>query len=266
VKPVVRATGSTMRIRYGPADDHEGDLHLPATRRAPAVCLLHGGFWRMPHGRDQMDAIADDLVARGFAVWNLEYRRLGSAGTVWPAPMNDAAAGVEHLARLAADGADIDLDRVVVVGHSAGGHLALWVGARNGSRHVESARVRVLAAAGLAPITDLASAYEARLGGEVVAELLGGTPNEYPDRCRVSSPIEMVPLGLRQAIVHGTADAEVPIEQSRRYARAASAAGDIVELIELEGTGHLEFLDPASAAHAALCRWLIATTGTDGRA
>lgn len=243
-------------IRYGPSAHQEADLHLPASPRPAVVCLLHGGFWRMPYGRDQLDAVAGDLVSRGFAVWNLEYRRLGSPGAEWPAILEDVAAGIDHLALLSGEDVDLDLDRIAAVGHSAGGHLALWAGGRHRSSIAPAPRVRVRAAVALAPIADLALAYERRVGGEVVAELLGGTPREFPERCRAGSPIEMLPLGVRQLILHGTADDAVPIALSRRYARAAAAAGDAVELIELPGTGHMEFLDPASHPHAILTRWL----------
>lgn len=253
---------STMRaIRYGPFPDQEADLHLPTIARPPVVCLLHGGFWRAPYGRDQMAAIASDLASRGLAVWNLEYRRLGIPGAGWPATMNDVSAGIDHLAAVSAGGADLDLDRVTVVGHSAGGHLALWVGGRHRSRSAQSPCIRASAVVGLAPIADLARAYEGRAGGEAVAELLGGTPSQFPDRCRAASPIEMLPLGVRQLILHGTADDIVPIEISRRYARAAEAAGDAVELVELPGAGHMEFLDPGSDAYANLCRRLMAISG-----
>jgi acetyl esterase/lipase len=220
------------------------------------ACLLHGGFWRMPWGRDQMSPVAEDLASRGLAVWNLEYRRLGAPGGGWPGTLEDAAAGIDHLVELAADGIDLDLDRVVVIGHSAGGHLALWCGARRRPRGAPPPRVRIAAAVGLAPIADLARAYDLGVGGAVVAELLGGPPAEVPDRCRAASPIELLPLGIPHLVLHGTADDAVPIELSRRYARAAAAAGDPVELVELAGSGHMEFLDPGSVAHAALRRWL----------
>src|SRR5512147_144929 len=105
-------------IRYGPLPDQEGDLYLPSRSRPPVVCLLHGGFWRMPHGRDQMAAVAGDLVSAGFAVWNLEYRRLGAPQSEWPATLHDVATGIDYLGDIAAGRADLDLDRVAVVGHS----------------------------------------------------------------------------------------------------------------------------------------------------
>jgi acetyl esterase/lipase len=176
--------------------------------------------------------------------------------------MDDVAAGIDHLAQLSADGVDLDLDRVTVVGHSAGGHLALWVAGRSRSPHLQPLRVHVQAAVGLAPIADLALAYDSRIGGEAVAELIGGTRSQYPERFLAASPMEMLPLRIRQLILHGTADPIVPIDLSRRYARAAAAAGDSIELIELPGTGHMEYLDPSSDAHEALCRWLMTFTGS----
>jgi len=116
----------------------------------------------------------------------------------------------------------------------------------------------------LAPIADLARAYDSKVGGGVVAELLGGPPSEYAERCRDASPIEMLPLRVRQLILHGTADDVVPIDLSRRYSRAAEAAGDVIELIELSGTGHMEFLDPGSVAHTTLHRWLSAFLSAPG--
>jgi acetyl esterase/lipase len=250
-------------IRYGARADQEADLHLPSTRHPPVVCLLHGGFWRMPYGRDQMTVIADDLASRGLAAWNMEYRRLGAPDAGWPRTMEDVATGIDHLAQLAVADVDLDLDRVVAVGHSAGGHLALWAGGHSRRSDAPSPHIRLLAVIGLAPIADLARAYDVRAGGEVVAELLGGAPSQLPERCRAASPIEMLPLRVRQLILHGTADDVVPIDLSRRYARAAAAAGDVIELIELSETGHMEYLDPSSAAHATLRRRLCELLGED---
>lgn len=245
-------------ISYGSSADQMGDLHLPDAPNAAVVCLLHGGFWRMPHGRDQMTALAGDLVSRGFAVWNLEYRRLGAPGGGWPGTFQDVAAGIDHLATLAADGGGIDLDRVAVVGHSAGGHLALWCAQRDatGSDGHAPKHVRIAAAVGLAPVADLARGYELGCGHHAVADLLGGSPNELPERYRTSSPIAMLPLGVRQLILHGTADDALPADMSRDYAREAIAKGDDVRFVELDGVGHMEFLDPANEAHAILCEWL----------
>ncbi len=248
---------STMQtIQYGPLVDQQADLHLPNAPRPPVVCLLHGGFWRMPYGRDQMAGIADDLVARGFAVWNMEYRRLGAPHAGWPATMNDVATGIDHLAVLCVGGIDLDLERVTVVGHSAGGHLALWAAGRSHAPNTPSPRVRLRATVGLAPIADLAAAYVRKVGGEAVAEVLGGVPSRYPDRLQAASPMEMLPLRVRQCILHGIDDDAVPIDLSRRYARAAEAAGDAVELTELPDTGHMEYLDPSGEAYSTLCRWL----------
>jgi len=240
-------------IRYGPSADQEGDLLLPDAPRPVVVCLLHGGFWRMPWSRDQMTPVAEDLASRGVAVWNLEYRRLGVPGAGWPGTMEDVASGMEHLAHLAAEGVPLDLDRIAVAGHSAGGHLALWVAGRN-----RRSRIRVRLAVGLAPISDLAGALETGVGGNVVEELMGGTPSQYPERYQAASPRQMLPLAVSQLILHGTDDDAVPVALSRGYARAAAAAGDAVELVELPGAGHMEFLDPASEAHAILRDRLLA--------
>jgi acetyl esterase/lipase len=203
-----------------------------------------------------MVPVAQDLVERGFAVWNLEYRRLGEPGGGWPGTLEDVSAGVDHLAALVAEGVDLDLDRVTVAGHSAGGHLALLVAAYAKRRGGE-ARVWPCAAVGLAPVADLAGASALRSGRGAVDEFLGGSLREQPERYAAASPLALVPLGVKHMILHGTADEALPIELTWAYAQAALAAGDAIEMIELPGAGHMDYLDPASAAHAMLCQWLI---------
>jgi acetyl esterase/lipase len=243
--------------KYGPFKDQIGDLYVPIGPRAPVVCLLHGGFWRNPYGRDQMTAIAEDLVLRRYAVWNLEYRRLGSPSGGWPAPMEDVVNGINYLSYLAGQ-TDLDLKRIAIVGHSAGGQLALLsaVYIRENTSSRPAKKVRIAAVAGQAPITDLAQAHKLGIGGSSIYELLGGKPEDHYAQYLQASPINRLPLGIRQLILHGSADDEVPFELSRAYAEAAKAASDPVELIELPEAGHMDFLDPSSAAHEALCDWL----------
>lgn len=241
---------------YGPLESQVGDLYMPPARRPPVVCLLHGGFWRMPYGREELADIARDIAARGYAVWNIEYRRLGEPGGGWPGTLDDIRTSVDHLAVLSDEGHDLDLDRVIVVGHSAGGHLALWVSAKNKDVASRTSRIRPFAAAGLAAISDLARACAISAGGGAVREFLGGGPDEVPDRYRAASPVEMLPLGVRQLVIHGARDQALPIDLSRTYAVAAQASGDEVTLVELPDAGHMDFTDPDSDAHEAVCRWL----------
>lgn len=240
-------------LRYGEDEAQEGELYLPDVARPPVVCLLHGGFWRMPYGREQFDAVARDLAERGLAVWNLGYRRVGAPGGGFPGTLLDVDAGLDRMHDLADQ---IDLARILVAGHSAGGQLALWSAARKRANIAGvKARVQPIAVAGLAPLCDLASAAERRLGGGAVEAFLG-EPAEFASRVASASPVALLPLDVQQLILHGAEDEAVPISMSRTYAEAASAAGDAVELIELPRTGHMDFLDPQSEASARFRSWL----------
>ncbi len=244
-------------VRYGDAPSQRGELLLPGNARPPVACLLHGGFWRVAYGNEQMTAVARDLVARGFAVWNVEYRRLGEAGGGWPGTFLDVAAALDHLAAIAAE-LPLDLARVALVGHSAGGHLALWAASR-GTRPdgpAPAPRVNAAAVVGQAAVSDLARGHALGLSRGVVGELLGGAPGERPERYAAASPLARLPLGVPQLLVHGTEDDTVPVGLSRAYARAAREAGDPCELAEIAGMGHMEFLDPACEAHAVTVAWL----------
>ncbi|HEY2719194.1 MAG TPA: alpha/beta fold hydrolase [Solirubrobacteraceae bacterium] len=238
--------------RYGPARSQRGDLHLPhGSGPHPAIVLIHGGSWRKRYGRKVMRALVADLLARGFAVWNIEYRRIGDGGG-WPETFADVAAAIDRL-----DGLNpaLDLARVQVLGHSAGGHLALWAAGREGlPAGVPGAvagrpRVRLQRAIALAGVCDLTGAYADWHGG-AVRELMGGSPERMPDRYAAADPLLRVPLALGVLLVHGVADETVSVRLSRRYAEVASAAGADVELVEIQGEAgaHRAFIDPASEA------------------
>lgn len=210
----------------------------------------------MPYGREELAGIAADLTAKGYAVWNIEYRRVGATGGGWPGTLSDVVLAVDHLASLRDDGIDLDLDRVAVAGHSAGGHLALCVSARSRNSLFRASRVQPIAAAGLAAVSDLALAYELSAGNGAVNAFLGGGPTEVPERYAAASPAQLLPLGVKQLIVHGALDTALPVDFARRYVMAALAAGDEVEFAELDDAGHMDFLDPGSGAHGSLVKWL----------
>jgi acetyl esterase/lipase len=247
-------------IKYGQFEAQEGDLYLPNALRPPVVCLLHGGFWRMPYGREQFADIAADIAAKGYAVWNIEYRRLGAPGGGWPGTLSDVALAVDHLATLVDEGIDLDLGRVIVAGHSAGGQLAFCVSGQSKNAQFRTSRVQPIGVAGLAAVADLARAYEISAGNGAVNQFLDGGPDQVSDRYLAASPIELLPLGIEQLIIHGVKDEALPIDLARDYAASALASGDSVDFVELADAGHMDFLDANSTAHAMLCKWLAHMT------
>lgn len=238
-------------------DQHVADLHRPDRGGpAPVVVLVHGGFWRAPYRRDLMSGLAHDLAGRGWAAFNIDYCRVGDAGGGWPGTLADVAAAVDHLAGLAGP-AELDLARVLAVGHSAGGQLALWLAGRPGlpaSAPGAAPAVRVSAAVSQAGVCDLVSGAD--LGRGAARELLGGAPEQLPERYLLASPQARLPLGVPGLLVHGDADDRVPVTQSRGYAAAAAEHGERVELVELAGVGHFEHLDPGHPAWQAVLGWL----------
>lgn len=252
-----------IRCPYGPDVVHFGDLRLPAgTGPHPVVALIHGGFWRARYGLDLMDGLGDDLARRGFASWNIAYRRVGDPGGGWPGTLEDVARATDHLRALARS-YPLDLTRLVALGHSAGGHLALWLAGR--------ARIPaglpgapgpgycpVSGAIGLAAVTDLVEGWRRGLSVDAVEAFIGGTPETTPERHAAASPRALLPLGVPQVLVHGLDDDIVPPALSRDYAAAAAAAGDTVRLRELPDVEHFAVIDPASAAWAAIVEELQA--------
>lgn len=232
-------------IPYGDHPLQVANLHVPAREGpSPVVVLLHGGFWRSRWDRTLMTPLARDLAERGLAAWNVEYRRVGDDGGAWPGTFLDVAAAVDHLRHLEA----VDASRVVACGHSAGGHLALWVAARPklppGVPGAGPA-VTVRGVVAQAPVADLAGGWDAGFGRDEMAGLLGGAPRDRPDRYEVADPARLAPLGVPQLLVHGAEDDVVPPAQSRSY---AAAAGEEAELLEVEQADHFDVIDPRHAA------------------
>jgi acetyl esterase/lipase len=244
------ALPADARLAYGTARHQFGELRLPAgVGPHPVAVVIHGGFWRARYGLEHISHLSAALTAAGVATWSLEYRRLGNRGGGWPGTFLDVAAGADHVRTLARS-YPLNLERVVAVGHSAGGHLAAWLAGRRriaaDSPLFDADPLRLCGVAPLAGVLDLRRAWELRLSGGGVKRLMGGTPERLPARYAAGSPAELLPLGVRQLLLHGTADDTVPYEISHDYAEAARAMGDDTALITLPGAGHFEVIDPIS--------------------
>ena len=247
------------RIAYGAGPLQFGELRVPAGKGPhPVAIIVHGGCWMAKLGNlddravalDLLRPIAEELTKVGIATWNLEYRRLGSDGGGWPGTFEDVARGTDHLRKIAAEN-QLDLDRVVAMGHSSGGHLAIWLAARR--KLPPSSELYSKDPLPLKGVVDLDGPGDLKAilpmqqqicGAPVITQLLDGTPEERPQRYREASPIEMLPLGVRQEFFAGRMFAA----QAPAYEEAARRAGDVVNAVVLSQAGHFVFVDPGSAA------------------
>ncbi|WP_199786024.1 MULTISPECIES: S9 family peptidase [Actinomycetes] len=216
-------------LRYGSEPSQFVELHGTPGGRGTAI-LLHGGWWRARHDLHQLDPMAADLVAAGWYVANVEYRRIDGDTGGWPQTLDDVRAAIAAVARPAAL-------PTVAIGHSAGGHLALLAGGE------------LSGVVALAPITDVPRARAEELGeGAAGLFLTGDDP--------AASPIRQLPIGCPQLVVQGDADVRVPVEHSRDYVAAAKAAGDEVDYVELPGVDHFRLIDPADEPWEPARAWL----------
>ena len=205
----------------------------------PVVIFLHGGFWRNAYSLDHAGHLCAALTRAGVATWNLEYRRIGDPGGGWPGTMDDVLHGAEHLKKLAAR-YRLNMDRIVASGHSAGGQLALWLAVQNA--------LNLVGVTPLAAVSDLRRAWALQLSKGVVRQLMGGTPDQAPQRYATTSPIELLPISVAQRLVHGTADDTVPFDMSVRFTKKSQNA----KLVPLPGAGHYELIDPRSKEWATV--------------
>ena len=278
-------TEPARTIAYGPDPAQVGDLYLPAGQGPfPVITLIHGGYWTALYDRRETAALAEDLRARGYAVWNVDYRTLGQPGAGWPGTFQDIATALDAIRDL---DRSLDQHRVITVGHSAGGHLAVWAASRPAlPKHAPgfAPKVNPIAAVSIAGVLDLVAADADRggngIGGTaaigqrpaahpelvpavrelvrngVLPALLGGHAAEYPERYAWTSPTMLSSGAVPILAVHGIDDDIVPIRYGRNYSGAATARHEPVEFREFADLNHFQLLDPAHPKWSDITDWL----------
>jgi acetyl esterase/lipase len=252
-----------LRLPYGPLALQFGDLWLPKHASGgkphwPVLVFVHGGWWKAEYDLGYAGFLCDAMRLQGVAVWSIEYRRVGGQGGGWPGTMQDVAAGMDYVTKLA-EAYPLDLTRVIAAGHSAGGQLAFWLAARHHIPHT-SLLVEPQPKVGLRGVVALAGAVDLRLtidlggffsfinGAPSVRALMGGSPKDVPERYSAADPGELLPLGVNQVLVQGTADDQIPAQLPQLWAQNAIRQGDAVDVKIVKGADHFDIVDPESRA------------------
>jgi acetyl esterase/lipase len=226
------------RVVYGRDGNQFVDLRMPKTKGPhPLAICVHGGFWRAKYDLGYFGHLCAALTAKGVATANVEYRRVGNAGGGWPGTFADIRAAYQYLTQKSTQ-YEFDVHRVIALGHSAGGQLALCLAAHE---------VGVKAVVSLAGVIDLMRAYELHLSNDAVVEFLGGTPKEAADHYREADPVRLA-IRTRQYLVHGAEDDVVPPAISKDYVAGKVKSKEDANLVLVEGAGHFEIVDPRSKA------------------
>jgi len=229
------------RLAYNADPNQFGDLRLPGKKRKdpfPVVMNIHGGYWRAKYDLLHAGHLCAALARKGCATWNVEYRRVGNPGGGWPGTFEDIANSHRFLTQIAPH-YHLDPRRIAVMGHSAGGQLALCLAAHQGT---------VRGVVSLAGVVNLIRAYELHLSSDAVVEFLGGRPNDVPDHYHEADPVQLVIPEVRQILIQGLADDVVPPEFSRRYVERKQKSKEHIALVELPKADHFDLIDPRSTA------------------
>jgi acetyl esterase/lipase len=225
-------------LAYGADPNQFGELRVPNTKGPfPVVMNIHGGYWRAKYGLADAGSLCAALTAKGLATWNVEFRRVGNPGGGWPGTFEDIRRAYRFLSQIAQKN-NLDLARSLVMGHSAGGQLALCLAGH------ESSVKKVVSLAG---IVDLQQAYELHLGDNAVVEFLGGAPKAVPEHYHEADPMQLK-ITATQWLIHGAPDDTVPASLSRSYAEKKKQSGEDVHYLEIATASHSDLVDPHSKA------------------
>ena len=267
-KPTPDAT-----IAYGTDQMQKVDVWLPKGKtggkgRLPVVVMVHGGCWTTSIAdRSLMNWVADDLRKAGVAVWNIDYRGVDRSGGGYPGTFQDAAKAADQLT-VNAKTFNLDTRRVVAIGHSAGGHLALWLAARpriaktSALYSAHPLRIHhVISLGGLPDLEATVANPENGCGTEVVAKLVGTSTPQHPDIYADTSVPRLLPLGVKQDLINGREDRIIPFVMATDYIARATAAGDTATLHTIPATGHVELIAPETPAWAEAKRLILTDLG-----
>jgi acetyl esterase/lipase len=227
-----------QRVSYGPDANQFIEVRIPAQskKKHPALLNIHGGFWRAKYNLEHAGHLCEALRIAGFATFNIEYRRVGNPGGGWPGTFDDIRSAYRFVLQ-SAERFSVDANHVAVMGHSAGGQLALCLAGHEAS---------LQRAISLAGAIDLKKCFDLHLSNDAVAEFLGGKPEQVPDHYHEADPAELKINHAKQWILHGDVDDTVPVSISRDYVAAKKKKGEAVEWFDIAGCGHFELIDPGS--------------------
>lgn len=234
------APPADARLAYGTDSNQFGELRIPkATGPFPVAMNIHGGYWRAKYDLTHAGHLCAALTSKGLATWNVEYRRAGNVGGGWPGTFEDIRNAYRFISQIEKR-YHLDSSKVLVIGHSAGGQLALCLAAH------ESSLKRVLSLAG---VVDLQQAWELHLSNNAVVEFLGGRPSEVPEHYREADPMQLsIDRATTQWLIHGAEDDVVPSDFSRNYVQQKKQRKEDVHYLEISAAGHFDLIDPRSQA------------------
>ncbi|MHB8132336.1 MAG: alpha/beta hydrolase family protein [Mobilitalea sp.] len=239
-------------IKYGKDIYNIGDLYIPLQDPRGLVCLFHGGFWKMPYDKSQLNNVAESIASIGFAVWNVEYRRVGCLGGGYPGTFKDILNAVNHIEQLINEHEILKNKPIVIAGHSAGGQLAFWLESIVGKLFKKPKML-----IGLAPVVDLEKCFNSTNRKDFVLNFLRYSPEENIDLYKKISPIRLMNIDIPKIIIHGVKDSVLPINESVNYVKKIRKHGGEIKMYKISDGEHMDFINHTTKSTEKLRELLL---------